>query len=398
MWQKEEVAEMQIAQRMALLSSESAFEMGQRARQLAATGRDVIYLQIGEPDFATPSHIIEAGVAALRNNATHYVPPAGLPELRQSIANQLGQTYHTTVTSAEVVVVPGAKPVVFYTIMMLVGSGDEVIVPDPGFPAYASVSRFAGATPVRLALHESRNFRFSLDELRAKITPRTRLLILNSPHNPTGAMLTYEDLAAVADLAVKHNFWILSDEIYSRIIYDKAQPHVSMLQFPQVRDHLVLLDGFSKSHAMTGWRLGYGVMPPSVAAQMELFVINSNSCTASFTQLAGIAALEGPQEAVEAMVAEFKTRRDLMVAGLNAIKGVTCANPPGAFYVFPNVSSFGLSSKAVADYLLQEAGVACLNGASFGVAGEGYLRISYANSRSNLEQALVRIEQALAKL
>ena len=385
-----------LAERMALLSSESAFEMGARARQLAAQGRDMIYLQIGEPDFDTPAHVIEAGVAAMRGGATHYAPPAGVPEFRQSIASYVGRTRGVEVTPAEVVVVPGAKPVIFYTIMMLVGPGDEVVVPDPGFPAYASVTRFAGATPVPLTLTEKTGFRFSLDELRAKITPRTRLLIINSPHNPTGAVLTADDMAAIAELAVRHNFWVLSDEIYARIVYDA--PHVSLMSFPAVRERLVLLDGFSKSYAMTGWRLGYGVMPPALASQMELLLINSNSCTATFTQLAGLAALDGPQDAVEAMVVEFKARRDLMIAGLNSIKGVSCMVPPGAFYVFPNISSFGRSSKEIADYLLQEAGVALLSGAGFGTAGEGYLRISYANSQLNLERALERMERAFNRL
>ena len=362
-----------LAERMALLSSESAFEMGARARQLAAQGRDMIYLQIGEPDFDTPAHVIEAGVAAMRGGATHYAPPAGLPEFRQSIASYVGRTRGVEVTPAEV-----------------------VVVPDPGFPAYASVTRFAGATPVPLTLTEKTGFRFSLDELRAKITPRTRLLIINSPHNPTGAVLTADDMAAIAELAVRHNFWVLSDEIYARIVYDA--PHVSLMSFPAVRERLVLLDGFSKSYAMTGWRLGYGVMPPALASQMELLLINSNSCTATFTQLAGLAALDGPQDAVEAMVVEFKARRDLMIAGLNSIKGVSCMVPPGAFYVFPNISSFGRSSKEIADYLLQEAGVALLSGAGFGTAGEGYLRISYANSQLNLERALERMERAFNRL
>lgn len=387
---------LQVADRMSRLKGEAAFVMGAKARNLAAQGRDVIFLQIGEPDFDTPAHIVEAGVAAMRGGATHYSPPAGLPEFRQAIADFTGRSYNINISPNEVVVVPGAKPVIFYTIMMLASAGDEVLLPDPGFPTYESVTRFAGATPVPLTLHEETNFRFSIDDLKAKITPRTRLLIINSPHNPTGGMLTDQDLAEIADLAVKHNFWVFSDEIYSRLSYDA--PHLSLLNFPHLRDRLVVLDGFSKSYAMTGWRLGYGILPEALAQQMELFLINSASCTATFTQLAGLAALQGPQDAVEQMAAEFKVRRDLMVAGLNSISGVHCANPAGAFYVFPNISSFGLSSEEMADYLLNTAGVACLPGTGFGAAGEGFLRLSYANSRTNLTRALERIEQALKQL
>ncbi|NWJ45434.1 MAG: pyridoxal phosphate-dependent aminotransferase [Chloroflexi bacterium] len=387
---------MSFAERMGLLGTESAFEVLARAKALEAQGRSIIHLEIGEPDFDTPPHVAEAGIKAIRDGKTHYGPAAGLPEFREAIAAYINRTRGVEYTADQVVVTPGAKPVIFYTIMALIGQDDEAIFPDPGFPIYESIIKFAGGRAISLPLREDHNFRFSLADLEARISPRTRLLIINSPHNPCGSMLTSDDMKGIAELANRHNFWVLSDEIYSRIVYDGE--FCSPTQYPGMTARTVLLDGFSKTYAMTGWRLGYGLMPKEMAQKMAQLMVNTNSCTATFTQYAGIAALNGSQANSEAMISEFWARRDLVLDWLNTIPGVTCQIPAGAFYAYPNIKSFGQSAKAIADYLLHEAGVATLSGTAFGAEGEGYLRLSYANSRENLKEALSRMQKAFEGL
>lgn len=383
-----------LAKRMGLLGTESAFDVLVRARALEAQGRHVIHLQLGEPDFDTPEHIVEAGVQALRSGETHYTPAAGIPPLREAIARDISKTRGIVVGPDNVVVTPGGKPIMFFVIQALAGPGDEVIYPDPGFPIYESVINFSGATPVPLKLREQQGFSFAPEELTSLVTDRTRLVIINSPHNPTGGVVSSEALDELARLAVEKNFIVMSDEIYSRILYEGS--HESITTRPGMLERTVILDGFSKTFAMTGWRLGFGVMPEALAQQVTRLAINCNSCVPGFTQLAGVAALTGPQQPVERMVAEFRRRRDAIVAGLNDIPGVTCLTPPGAFYVFPNVSSFGQSSAVIADRLLNEGGVALVAGTAFGAAGEGYVRLSYANSLENIELALERIRTVLA--
>jgi aspartate/methionine/tyrosine aminotransferase len=387
---------MQFAERVGLLKGEGAFEVLAKARALEAQGRHIIHLEIGEPDFNTPRHVAEAGIAAISAGKTHYSPTPGIPELRKAIAEYVGRTRGVEYAPEEVMVTPGAKPIIFFAIMAAVGPGDEAIYPDPGFPAYESVIRFAGATPVPLPLVEEHNFRFDPEELRRRVTTRTRLMVINSPHNPCGSMLTLNDLKVIAELAQEYNFWVLSDEIYSRILYE-GEFH-SPTELPGMKERTILLDGFSKTYAMTGWRLGYGCCPKEMVEKMTMLMVNSNSCTATFTQHAGVAALTGPQDESEAMVEEFRARRRLIVDGLNAIPGVTCLPPAGAFYAFPNIKSFGLPSKQVADYLLNEGGVALLSGSAFGPEGEGYLRLSYANSRENITEALERMRVAFERL
>ena len=392
---------MKLAERMSRLGTETAFEVLVRAKALEAQGRDVVHLEIGEPDFDTPTNIIEAGCRALRSGYTHYGPSAGLPELREAIAEDISKSRGVKFNANQVVVTPGGKPIMFFTIMALAGSGDEVIYPNPSFPIYESVIKFAGAKPVPLRLAEEREFRFDVEELRSKVTPRTRLIIINSPHNPCGSMLSLEDLEAIAEVAVKNDIMVLSDEIYCRMVYDGE--FASITRFPGMPEHTIILDGFSKTYAMTGWRMGYGVMPEELAAQVAKLQTNSNSCTASFAQVAGIEALKGPQDESYKMMAAFKERRDLFVKGLNAIPGIRCLLPKGAFYVFPNVKDVVkrgkfANAKALADHLLQEAGVASLSGTAFGEYGEGYLRFSYANSIPNLNKALERIGEAVSKL
>lgn len=382
-----------LAERMGLLGTESAFDVMAKAKALEAQGKDMIYLQIGEPDFDTPAHVVEAGVKALRDGETHYTPAAGIPQLREAIANEISATRGVPIDPAQVVVTPGGKPIMFYLILALAGPGDEVIYPDPGFPIYGSVINFAGATPKPLPIREELNFRFDLDELRALVSDKTRLVIINSPANPTGGVLSDEDLAEVARLAVEHDFVVMSDEIYCKITYDGVKAN-SVITYPGMQERTVILDGFSKTYAMTGWRLGYGVMPVALAQQVTRLAINCNSCVPGFTQLAGVAALTGPQDGVTEMVAEFKRRRDAIVAGLNELPNVSCRTPEGAFYVFPNLSAYG---DGLGDYLLNEAGVAVLDGSGFGAHGKGYLRISYANSLPNIERALERMADALAK-
>ena len=378
------------------LGTETAFEVLARARALEAEGRHVVHLEIGEPDFDTPAHIVDAGIQALRGGFTHYGPSAGLPEVRAAIGAYAGGMRGIDIGPEEVVITPGGKPVMFFGMMALLDPGDEVLYPNPGFPIYESVIRYLDAKPVPLRLDESRDFGLDVDELASRITPRTRMLILNTPANPTGGVIPRADIERVAELAQKHDFWVLSDEIYARILYEGE--HHSILSVPGMRARTLLLDGHSKTYAMTGWRLGFAVAPKPLADMISKFMTNCNSCTASFTQMAGMAAVRGPQDAVRAMVAEFRQRRDLIVDGLNAIGRIRCLRPKGAFYVFPNITGTGKTSAELSTLLLQEAGVATLAGTAFGAHGEGYLRLSYANSQDNIREALRRIAAAVGKL
>jgi aspartate aminotransferase len=383
--------ELQLARRMSRLGTETAFEVLNKARTLERQGKSIIHLEIGEPDFDTPANVVEAGVDALRRGWTHYGPSAGLPELRQTIADYVGRTRDVKVTPEEVVVVPGGKPIIFFTILALVDEGDEVIYPNPGFPIYESMIHYVGGKAVPIHLREERDFSLDVNELEPLITDRTKLIILNSPHNPTGGVMDRKDVEQVAKVIGDRNILVLSDEIYSRLLFEGE--HFSIMSVPGMQERTILLDGFSKTYAMTGWRMGYGVMRADLAAHITRLMTNSNSCTASFTQMAGIEALRGDQSSVEQMCAEFKSRRDVVVAGLNKIKGFSCRMPKGAFYVFPNITSTGWKSKPLADALLEQAGVAALSGTAFGDFGEGYLRFSVANSMENLQKALERIDQ-----
>ena len=382
--------DLRLASRMSRLGTETAFEVLNRARALEKQGKQIIHLEIGEPDFATPANIVDAAVDALHLGWTHYGPSAGLPDLRKEIADYISRTRKVPVSSDEVVVVPGGKPIIFFTILSLVDEGDEVIYPNPGFPIYESMINYVGGRAVPIPLREERDFSLDVKELASLINDRTKLIILNSPHNPTGGMLTKKDILDVADAIGNRNILVLSDEIYSRLIYEGE--HFSIMSVPGFKERTILLDGFSKTYAMTGWRMGYGVMRPDLAAHITRLMTNSNSCTASFTQVAGIAALRGDQSSVETMSDEFKRRRDAFVAGLNKIKGFSCRMPKGAFYTFPNTTKTGWPSKKLADALLEQAGVACLSGTAFGSYGEGYLRFSVANSLENLNTALTWIE------
>jgi aspartate aminotransferase len=387
---------MELAERMSRLGTESAFDVFARAKQLETQGRSIIHLEIGQPDFPTPFPICEAAFRAMKDGYTGYTPAAGLLELREAIADYISISRGVEIHPDEVVVTPGAKPIIFFTLLALVNRGDEVIYPDPGFPIYESVINFVGAKGVPLPLKEDVGFRFHLDDLRQAVSDRTRLLILNSPQNPTGGLLQAEDLAAIAELAEQHDFYILSDEIYSRILYEGS--HISPIQFPGMKSRTILLDGHSKTYAMTGWRLGYGIVPKPLVESIVRLMINSNSCTCAFTQIAGIAAFKEAQDFVDQMVAEFQRRRDAVVDGLNAIPGIHCLKPAGAFYAFPNVKQLPLNCNALADYLLQEAGVSLLAGTAFGQYGDGYLRISYANSLENICEGLERMRVAIDKL
>ncbi len=387
---------MKLAQRMSRLGTETAFEVLAKAKALEAQGREIIHLEIGEPDFNTPANVVEAGIAGLRNGQTHYTPAAGVLPLRQTIADEVAKTRGIPVHPDQVVVVPGGKPIMFYAMLALCEAGDEVIYPNPGFPIYESMIRFSGATAVPIPLRMENDFGLDVAELRSLITDRTRLIILISPANPTGGVLSSADLAQVAETALDRGIPVLSDEIYCRILYEGE--FASIASVPGMAEQTIILDGFSKTYAMTGWRLGYGVMPVELARQITKLMVNSNSCTAAFTQTAGIEALSGPQESVEAMVAAFRRRRDLIVDGLNRIPGFRCLTPKGAFYVFPNIEGTGRHSQELADMLLYEAGVAALSGTCFGAYGEGFLRFSYANSEENLAKALDRIAAVVAKL
>jgi aspartate/methionine/tyrosine aminotransferase len=387
---------MLFAERMNRLGTESAFDVLAKAKKLEAEGRNIIHLEIGQPDFSTPMNICDAAFRAMKDGYTGYGPAAGLQEFREVIAEYVAATRGIRVHPDEVVVTPGAKPIIFFTVLALVNEGDEVIYPNPGFPIYESVINFVGAKAVPLPLREEVDFRFRIEDLKAAISERTKLLILNSPQNPTGGFLQPEDLEAIATLANQYDFYILSDEIYSRILYEGE--HYSIISLPGMKERTILLDGHSKTYAMTGWRLGYGVAPRSIVEQMTRLSINSTSCTCSFTQMAGIEALKGPQDSVTQMVAQFQKRRDAIVDGLNTIKGITCLKPTGAFYVFPNVKQLPISSDDLADYLMESAGVALLSGTAFGKFGDGYLRISYANSLENILEAIERIKVAVDKI
>ena len=384
-----------LAERMTQLGTESAFDVLLRARQLEAQGKGIVHLEIGEPDFPTPPHVVEAAIAALREGWTRYGPPAGYPELREAIAQHVSQTRGIAVDPAEVVVTPGAKPIMFFVILAVVEPGDEVLLPDPGFPIYASMVRFVGATPVSIPHREELDFGIDLDEVRKRIGKKTRLVILNSPHNPTGGIIPRNQLEALAELVADSGACVLSDEIYRQLSYDDDAS--SITEFPGMKERTVILDGFSKTYAMTGWRIGYGVMPAALAEKVTLLVINSNSCTASFIQKAAVEALCGDQTPVRKMIAEFEKRRRVMVEGLNRIPGFRCRMPHGAFYAFPNITETGLDSQRLADLLLEEAGVATLAGSGFGTRGEGYIRISYANSIENIQKALTRISEFMAR-
>ena len=384
--------ELHLARRMSRLGTETAFEVLNKARALEAQGKSIIHLEIGEPDFDTPANVVEAGIDALRKGWTHYGPSAGQPELRRALAEYVSRTRGVKVASDEVVVVPGGKPIIFFTILALVDDGDEVIYPNPGFPIYESMIHYVGGRAVPIQLREERDFSLDVDELASLITDRTKLIILNSPQNPTGGVLDRRDIEQIAAAIGDRNVMILSDEIYSRLLFDGGQ-HFSIMSVPGMQERTILLDGFSKTYAMTGWRMGYGVMRPDLAAHMTRLMTNSNSCTASFTQVAGVEAIQGDQSSVDHMRDEFQRRRDVFVAGLNKIKGFSCRMPKGAFYVFPNITGTGWKSKPLADALLEQAGVASLSGASFGEFGEGYLRFSVANSLENLNEALDRIDR-----
>jgi len=387
--------ELRLAERMSRLGTETAFEVLNRARALERQGKDIIHLEIGEPDFDTPQNVIEAGVEAMRAGWTHYGPSAGYPELRQAIADEVGRSRGVKVAAEEVVVVPGGKPIIFFSILALIDQGDEVIYPNPGFPIYESMINYVGGRAVPVRLREEKDFTLEANELSHLITDQTKLIILNSPQNPTGGTLTKRDIEQIAAAIGDRNIFVLSDEIYSRLIFEGQ--HHSIISELGFKDRTILLDGFSKSYAMTGWRMGYGVMRADLAMQIARLMTNSNSCTASFTQVAGIEALRGDQGSVDLMRLEFQRRREMFVAGLNRIKGFSCRMPKGAFYVFPNITATGWQSKRLADALLEEAGVACLSGTSFGEFGEGYLRFSVANSMENLQRALERIEQWISR-
>ena len=383
------------ASRMDKLGTETAFEVLAKAKALEKEGRDIVHLEIGEPDFDTPSNIKEAAVKAMKAGYTHYVPAAGIPELRNAIAEYLSMSRDIKVDPDEVVVTPGAKPIIFFSILALVEPGDEVMYPNPGFPIYESMINFVGAKPVPMPLKEENDFRIDNDDTAKKITKKTKMIILNSPENPTGGVLSKDNLEAIADrVKGRDDVFVLSDEVYSQMPYEGK--HLSIASLPNMKDKTILLDGFSKTYAMTGWRLGYAAMRKDLAQKVTQLMINSNSCTCAFTQMAGVEALRGPQTESKKMVEEFRRRREVIVSGLNSIKGITCKKPQGAFYVFPNVKSFAMESKKLSDIILQKAGVAVLSGTAFGAYGEGYLRLSFANSVENIQKAIKRISD-LAK-
>jgi aspartate aminotransferase len=386
---------MRLSERMARLGTETAFEVLLRARALEAQGRKIVHLEIGEPDFDTPAHITEAALQALKGGATHYGPAAGIPDLREAIADDSTKRRGVKATPEMVVVTPGAKPIMFFVILALVDEGDEVLYPNPGFPIYESMIRYIGGHPVPVRLVEEKGFSLDVDQLCKKVSSKTRLIILNDPHNPTGGVIPEAGLRAIADVAVKHGVPVLSDEIYGRILYGAS--HVSIASFPGMESLAIILDGFSKTYAMTGWRLGYGIMPAPMAQVVAKLQTNATSCTATFSQYAGVAALRGDQSSVDSMVREFERRRNRIVEGLRTVRGIECVRPKGAFYVFPNITGTGFSSRALADRLLEESGVACLAGTAFGEFGEGHLRFSYATSMENIEEALQRIRGLLGQ-
>ena len=381
---------------MGRLGTETAFSVLAKARALEALGREIVHLEIGEPDFDTPEHIVEAGCRALRDGQTHYTPTAGIPELREAIAADVARSRGVAVDPEQVVVTPGGKPIMFFAILALVEAGDEVLLPNPAFPIYESMVNFVGGRPVFVPLRQENGFRFDLEEFRAGLSDRTRLVVLNSPANPTGGVLTAEDMAGLAEiLRERPDVFVLTDEIYSRLVYDGSFASLATEDGMGPDGRTIILDGFSKTYAMTGWRLGYGVMPVALAAEIAKLQVNSNSCTNAAAQYAGLEALRGPQESVERMLSEFRARRDQIVDGLNALPGVECATPRGAFYAFPRITGTGYGADALADLLLEEAGVACLSGTGFGRYGEGHLRFSYANSRENIARAVERMDDLL---
>src|SRR6266581_4292861 len=384
------------AERMSRLGTEGAFEVLAKARRLEAEGKKVVHLEIGEPDFATPDNIIEAGISAMQNGYTHYTPASGIMEARQAVAEFVTRTLKTEVDPTEVVLVPGSKNVLLFTLLACIEPGDEVILPDPGYPAYASQVNFIGGVPKPVTLREESGFRIDLEEMESLVTSRTRMLIINTPQNPTGGVLTAEDVDFVCNLALKHDLLVVSDEIYSQLVY--GFQHVSPLSRDGMRERTVLMDGLSKSYAMTGWRLGYAVAPRALAAKLDTLMINSSSCAAAFTQIAAIEALNTPESAhaVSRMVKVFEHRRNLVVDGLNAIPGVHCAMPQGAFYAFPNITGTGFDERELADRLLTEAGVAVLPGTAFGAAGKGFIRLAYTQSEDELKHGLKLIGDFIA--
>ncbi len=381
-----------IAERMGRLHGETAFKVFARAKELEAEGRNIVHLELGQPDFKTPQNIIDAASAAMNNGFTGYSPTSGYMDVRETIAEYAFNHKGVKTNANEVVIVPGGKPIMFYTIMMLVNPGDEVIYPNPGFPIYESCIKFAQGKPVPMALTKDNDFRIDIEAFKALITEKTKLVILNNPSNPTGGVFSKEDIMQIADiLRDRPDIYIMSDEIYDRLVFEGSTFSIAAL--PEFKDRTVILDGFSKTYAMTGWRLGYGIMNPELAKSMDLFMANTNSCAAAFTQMAAKEALTGPQDAVDEMRAAFKERRDWLVEALNNIDGVQCCLPGGAFYAFPDVSSFGLTSADFSSRLLEEAGVAAAGGTSFGAFGEGYIRFSYANSLENIKIAVSRFEK-----
>ncbi|MFL2784794.1 MAG: pyridoxal phosphate-dependent aminotransferase [Dehalococcoidia bacterium] len=382
---------MKLAQRMSRLGTETAFEILAKAQKLESQGKSVIHLEIGEPDFDTPGNIAEAGRSAITNGFTSYNPSPGYQDLRDVIAAELSSTRNIDAKGDNVIVTPGGKPIMFFTIMALIESGDEVLYPNPGFPIYESMIEFCGGTAVPMQLHGDKDFNIDINEVRNQITPKTKLIIINSPNNPCGSVIGREELEALSVIAKENDILVMSDEIYIRFLYEGS--HESISAYPGMLDRTIILDGFSKTYAMTGWRIGYGLFPSDLIEPISRLVTNSVSCTASFTQQAAIEAITGPQNGSQEMVKEFKSRRDIIVSGLNDINGISCATPKGAFYAFPNVEGTGLSSVEFADRLLEEAGVAVLSGESFGKFGKGFIRISFANSTANLEEALQRIKK-----
>ena len=388
---------MSFAQRVCHLREEGAYVVLSKAQQLERQGRQIIHLEIGQPDFETFSNVADAGIRAIKNGKTRYTLPAGLLELRETVAEYVGASRGIAAEPEEVIIAPGSKPLLFFPTLALVGPGDEVLYPNPGFPTYEAMIRVAGGKPVPVPLCEEKGFSLDVEAVAQLVTDRTRLIILNSPGNPTGGVMAASDLERIAALASEHDCWVLSDEIYSRLIYD-GSTFTSIASLPGMKSLTILVDGFSKTYAMTGWRLGYGVMPKELAARVSLLLTHSVGCTASFTQYAGIEAMTGPQDQVERVRKEYQKRRDVIVAGLQEIPGISCQTPGGAFYVFPNVTALGKPVDELADYLLEEAGVAVLPGKAFGSLGEGYLRISYANSLANIQQGVEQIRQALSRL
>jgi aspartate aminotransferase len=384
-----------LADSMRRLGTESAFVVLARARQLEAEGRNIIHLEIGEPDFDTPEHVKNEGIASIRRNRTHYTPAQGIAELRDAIAEHVSKSRGIPVTRDNVIVSPGAKPIIALTLMALLNPGDEVVIPDPAYPAYRSIVNYVGAVPVSVPLLERKNFRLELDALEAAITSKTKVLVINSPHNPTGGILTPEDIRGIADISRRRDILVITDEIYNRHCYDaEFASYYGMAGLPE---STILIDGFSKAWAMTGWRLGFGVFPKYIADAVGALMLNTVSCTATFVQDAGVAALTGDDKPVQAMREEFLRRRNILVDGLNQIPGVTCKLPGGAFYVFPNVSAIDTEDIKLANYLLDEGNVAVLGGSTFGPNGKGFIRLSYAASEENLREALSRIKSALAK-